>query len=233
MKVIGHRGAAAMAPENTWESFDLALKLGVNAIETDVRKTKDGRFILIHDQDLDRTTNGVGLVKNTLWSQIVSLNAGSWFDIAYDGAKVPLLQETLELYGQKTHLVLEIKDSGIELEALEMVQRLNLIDCVTFTSFDFAVVQNIKEQCPEVNLEWLMTQSDGEKMEKALTIGVNQISLSASFISQDLVSQWNAIALPVYIWDVTDSQVMISAMKAGVVGMTVDAPHLLLNILDR
>ena len=233
MKVIGHRGAAALAPENTWEGFDTALKLGVDAIETDVHATSDGQLILIHDRDLARTTNGKGLVENTSWSEIRTLDAGSWFDESYSGAKVPLLQETLERYGHKTHLVLEIKQSGIELEVLAMVQELKLIDSVTFTCFDANVVKNIKSKLPGATLEWLLTDCDEDKMKKALQIGINQICLPAPIITKELVSSWNAIGLPVRAWKVIDTGVMISAIQVGVVGMTVDFPHILLDFLQK
>jgi glycerophosphoryl diester phosphodiesterase len=71
MQVIGHRGAAALAPENTWASFDVALDIGVDALETDVRATSDGVLVLLHDEHLDRTTNGQGLtVHTTPWSVV-------------------------------------------------------------------------------------------------------------------------------------------------------------------
>ncbi len=76
MQVIGHRGAATLAPENTWEGFDVALSVQVDAIETDIRETRDGELILMHDERLDRTTNGEGLVHMTPWSVIRTLDAG-------------------------------------------------------------------------------------------------------------------------------------------------------------
>jgi glycerophosphoryl diester phosphodiesterase len=161
------------------------------------------------------------------------LDAGSWFDQAYCGAKVPLLRETLERYGNKTHLVLEIKQSGIELEVLAMVQQLKLIDSVTFTSFDFNVVKNIKSKFPRATLEWLLTQSNEDKMKKALEIDINQISLPAPIITKEIVASWNAIGIPVRAWKVIDTNIMISAIEAGVVGMTVDFPDILLDFLQK
>jgi glycerophosphoryl diester phosphodiesterase len=233
MKVIGHRGASAIAPENTWESFDLALQLGADAIETDIQATSDGELILIHDPDLTRTTNGRGLVAMTSWSQISQLDAGSWFDRAYYGAKVPRLRETLERYSHKTHFVLEIKQKGIEAEVVKMVQELNLIEAVTLTCFEVEVVQNIKQLCPEINLEWLMIETDEKKISQARQIGVNHVCLSAPLISPEIVSRWHAIDLPVRAWNVTDSDVMISALQSGVEAMTVDHLHLLINILKH
>ncbi len=233
MQVIGHRGAAALAPENTWSGFDAALSVGVDAIETDIRATSDGELILIHDKRLDRTTNGQGLVQMTPWSEIRTLDAGSWFGESYRGARVPLLRETLERYGKRTHLVLEVKQSGIELGVLEMVRELELINSVTFTSFNFSVVQNIKTQFPAAVVGWLISDSDEEKIERAVKAGLNQVCLPAQVVSQELVSRWNELGLEVRVWKVTAPEVMMSALVAGVAGMTVDFPHLLLELLER
>ena len=83
MQVIGHRGAAALAPENTWASFDRALSIGADAIETDVHSTSDGELVLIHDKNLSRTTDGSGVVHETPWSVVKGLDAGSWFSPDY------------------------------------------------------------------------------------------------------------------------------------------------------
>src|SRR5947207_7411297 len=98
MKVIGHRGAAGLAPENTFAGFDLALEIGVDGIETDVRKTKDGKLVLFYGDRLDRTTNGIGVLQETTWQELQYLDAGSWFDDKYAGQRIPLLQEALNRY---------------------------------------------------------------------------------------------------------------------------------------
>ena len=233
MQVIGHRGAAALAPENTRESFDRALSLGVDAIETDIRATSDGKLILIHDKRLDRTTNGQGLVKETPWSVIRTLDAGFWFGEEYRGAKIPLLQEMLEHYGNKTHLVLEIKQSGIELQVLEMVLRLVLLDAVTFTSFKFNALENIKIQSPNAVIGWLTSDSSEENISKTVQAGFQQICLPALAMSQELVTTVKKLGLEARAWQVKDPTAMISAIDAEVDGMTVDFPHLLLEALGR
>lgn len=233
IKVIGHRGAAGIAPENTWESFDLALQLGVDAIETDIQATSDGELVLFHDLDLERTTNGTGLVAMTPWSEIKHLDAGLWFDRAYHGAKVPLLKETLQRYGRKIHLVLEIKQSGIESDVVKMLEELELTSYVTLTSFYPQVVKNIKQLCSQIHLEWLLVNSDETHMTQALDIGANHVSLSAPLVSAEIVSQWNSLNLPVRVWNVIDSDVMLSTLSTGVEAMTVDYPHLLINVIQK
>ncbi len=95
-RVIGHRGAAAHAPENTLAGFRTAAQLGVKWVEFDVRLTKDGVPILMHDDNLDRTTDGKGSVANTTLKEIKKLDAGSWFAEEFAGEPVPTLAEALD-----------------------------------------------------------------------------------------------------------------------------------------
>src|SRR3954447_960778 len=83
--VLGHRGASAYAPENTFAAFDLAMELGADGIETDVRVTRDGVLVLLHDETVDRTTDGTGLVAELCRAELDALDAGSWFEAAYAG----------------------------------------------------------------------------------------------------------------------------------------------------
>jgi len=96
-RVIGHRGAAAYAPENTLAGFALAAEQGVTWVEFDVRLTRDGVPVLIHDDSLDRTTNGFGPVVNATLKEIKALDAGSWFDPRFAGEEVPTLAEALDV----------------------------------------------------------------------------------------------------------------------------------------
>lgn len=115
MKVIGHRGAASLAPENTFAGFDIALQLGVDAIETDVQKTKDGKLVLFHDTHIDRTTNGSGVVYQLTWHELRELDAGSWFHPQYKDEGIPLLIDFLQKYGGKIPIDLEVKQPGVSL----------------------------------------------------------------------------------------------------------------------
>ena len=151
----------------------------------------------------------------------------------YRGAKIPLLKDTLEYYGKNTHWVLEIKQSGIELEVLEMVSQLSLLDTVTFTSFNFTTLENIKTQFPTAMLGWLTSDSSEESIDKTVEAGFNQICLPALALSPELVSAANKRGLEVRAWQVKDTAAMMSAIQAGVNGMTVDFPHLLLTALNR
>src|SRR4029077_10571609 len=95
--VVGHRGAAAAAPENTLESLRLAARQGAAMVEFDVKLTADGALILMHDDELDRTTTGHGAVAATALADIRALDAGGWFADAWRGARVPTLEAAIGL----------------------------------------------------------------------------------------------------------------------------------------
>jgi glycerophosphoryl diester phosphodiesterase len=234
MQVIGHRGAAALAPENTWESFDIALRMGVDAIETDVRATSDGELVLIHDEGLGRTTNGQGLTLHTTpWSVVRTLDAGSWSSEKFRGAKVPRLRDTLERYGWLTHLVLEIKQPGIELEVLELVRDFGLIDRVTFTAFDFWGVRKIRAESAIARVGFLASDIGWSNVTRTVDAHLDQFCPPATLITRDLVLRWKGLGLEVRAWGVKDLDAMMRAVEAGVDGMTIDFPHLLLKVLGR
>jgi len=96
--LIAHRGGAAEAPENTLAAFRRALSLGVRWFELDVQMSRDRELVVIHDNTMDRTTNGTGEVGSLLFEGLRKLDAGSWFDPQYRGEPIPTLREALELF---------------------------------------------------------------------------------------------------------------------------------------
>src|SRR5579859_5877640 len=109
MIVIAHRGASAYAPENTEVAFDQGVALGADALETDVRATRDGVLVLLHDANVDRTTSGNGPVAELTWQEVQQLDAGAWKAARYAGQRVPRLDWFLDRYGAICPLYLEIK----------------------------------------------------------------------------------------------------------------------------
>ncbi len=93
--VIAHRGASSYAPENTLAAFDLAIQMGVSHIELDVHFTRDGHVVVIHDETVDRTTNGSGPVTSHALAALQGLDAGSWFGGKFAGQRIPTFEEIL------------------------------------------------------------------------------------------------------------------------------------------
>ena len=96
MLILAHRGASGYAPENTWPAFKLAREMGANGIETDVQLSKDGVPVLVHDTNLDRTSDGTGPVADLTWDELARLDAGSWLDARFAGERIVRLDEFLD-----------------------------------------------------------------------------------------------------------------------------------------
>src|SRR5712691_12051383 len=107
--IIAHRGASSYAPENTIAAFDLALQMGARHLELDVHLTCDDYLIVIHDDTLDRTTNGTGPVASQTLAALQTLDAGAWFGEAFAGARIPTLADVLTRYHGRAYLHIELK----------------------------------------------------------------------------------------------------------------------------
>lgn len=96
IKVVAHRGGVNWGPENTLATFEIAITKGVDYIEMDVRQTKDGVFVLMHDKTINRTSNGSGTLSDLTWDEIKDLDAGSWYNQSFAGEQIPRLDEVLQ-----------------------------------------------------------------------------------------------------------------------------------------
>lgn len=109
MYTIAHRGASGYAPENTFAAFDIAAEMNADFIELDVQLTKDGQIVVIHDDKVDRTTDGSGFVKDFTLKKLQSLDAGSWYGAEFKGERIPLLEEVLKRYHSEIGFLIELK----------------------------------------------------------------------------------------------------------------------------
>src|SRR3989344_540836 len=125
---IGHRGAAGYEPENTFCSFEKALELGADAIEFDVRKTKDGNLVIMHDETVDRTTNGRGPIKDFTLKELWRLNAGK-------EELIPDLADVFCCFGKRTFLHVELKEKNLAEQALRLMNVYNCVDAVIVSAF--------------------------------------------------------------------------------------------------
>lgn len=146
MKVTGHRGASAIAPENTKAAFRLAIELGADGLEFDVQRTSDGELVVMHDAMLDRTTNGTGAVFDTPFEQLAGLDAGGWFDERFAGEPIPRLADVLQL--ADVAFELELKDYGTELvfAVLAAVDDAGVFDRVKFTGWNLPLLAILKAE---------------------------------------------------------------------------------------
>ena len=156
--VIAHRGASSYAPENTLAAFDLALQMGARHIELDVDMTSDGHVVVIHDDTVDRTTNGSGPVTGHTLAALRALDAGSWFGAAFAGAQIPTLDEVLARYQGRAHVHTEIKGHTTDLShrTADLVRHHRMSDQVTITSFQRVRLEEVRAYAPELPTGWLV-----------------------------------------------------------------------------
>jgi Glycerophosphoryl diester phosphodiesterase len=153
---IAHRGASGYAPENTLAAFDKAVEMQADYIEIDVQLSKDDLPVVIHDDTLDRTTNGTGNISAHTFQELRSLDAGSWFDKDYAGEKIPSLNEVLEMYGEKINILIELKSPelypGVEEKVAEALAKykLDTSNNIVIQSFNHPSVIKSAELLPEI-----------------------------------------------------------------------------------
>ncbi|MZQ86140.1 glycerophosphodiester phosphodiesterase [Paenibacillus sp. 5J-6] len=234
--IIGHRGAAGVAPENTLRSFAVAFEQGAEGIELDVHLTKDGEIVVCHDGTLDRTTNGTGLICEKNWDEIKELDAGSWFSDAFIGERVPLLREVFEMVPRGFLINVEVKyayEGRMEKALLAFLRESGRMEDVVISSFDHKVIKRIKLAEPEVKVGLLYAANLIDHAAYAQQIGVEVHSLHPQhhhFEKEDGVSAAEA-GLATYPWTVNVVRDFQKMIDAGVTGIITDFPAKLNELL--
>lgn len=234
-KIIGHRGACGYAPENTLESIKTAADLGATWVELDVKLTKDDVAIIFHDDELDRTTNGSGLVMETTYEDIKQLEAGSWFADSFTGIKIPTLEETLELLiDLNLGLNLEIKPcAGREIQtaeaALDILSRYwDDTDKLLISSFSHVSLETAMEMAPEwhrgllLDDEWPENWGELAEYLEAATININ-----GNKVDREQVEAVIDLGKPVLAYTINDPQRFRTLQSWGVDGVFTDVPDII------
>jgi len=158
--LIAHRGARAVAPENTLASFQKALALGARWIEFDIQRTVDNHLVVLHDATLQRTTSGTGYVYSQLWDEIRLLDNGSWFDAEFHNERIPLLSQVMTAVPKDIHLDIEVKPQAASAthayllaeKLLDVLHRSSRIPTAIVTSFSMHALEAIRSLDSNVQL---------------------------------------------------------------------------------
>jgi len=158
--VIAHRGAPLEAPENTMAAFRLAAARGADMLECDVQPTSDGTLVIMHDEDVRRTTDGRGPLRRLSLSEVRQLDAGSWFGPEFAGEAVPTLEEVCAFAAGRILLNLEVKCPDAEFAELvdpflACLRRYDLLATSIISSFDLAVLTRLRRHSPDARLAYL------------------------------------------------------------------------------
>jgi glycerophosphoryl diester phosphodiesterase len=232
--VIAHRGASSYAPENTLAAFDAALEMRVRHIELDVALTSDSHTVVIHDEKLDRTTDGCGLVTSQTLAALRELDAGSWFGAQFEGERIPPFDEVLARYKGRVHIHTEIKGKSPSLpqRTADLVRKHGMERQVTITSFQSVRLEEMRAYAPELPMGWLVREVNDSIIAQAHAIGVNQFCPRADTVTPELVHRLHAEGFVVRAWGVSTEELMRRLVHAGVDGMTVNFPDRLIAYLE-
>lgn len=232
MLIIAHRGASGYAPENTMKAFQAALDMKADGMELDLHLTKDGEVVICHDDDVKRTTNGQGLIKNLTLEQLRRLDAGSWYGEPFCGAAIPTLQEFMTFAAGTSMLInLEIKNlpyyhKGIEESVIRSVHEHDMLDRVVISSFDHYALAETARLEPSMKLGVLFSTRIIEPWDyvRRLPFAVYSLHPDYSFVDEAYIRQCHEHGYKVYPYTVNNEKWAEPLAKAGLDGVITNYP---------
>lgn len=229
--IIAHRGASEEAPENTLDAFRLAWEQGADAIEMDLRTTRDGRIAVLHDADLRRVAGDARQINQMTAAELKQVSASRGKSWRWSDAKVPLLEEVLSEVPKGRSVFLEIKEGTAMLPALRRIIETGELagSRITILCFDRAVLAAAKKQMPAVDAAWVVDYPSVLGFERlvstAVSLHLDGIDVSVSWpLDERRVKRAHEAGLKVHVWTVDEVPRARELMKAGVDGITTNAP---------
>lgn len=234
--IIGHRGASAVAPENTLAAFREAVNQGCNMVELDVHLSKDDHIIVCHDQTIDRTTNGEGRIRDMTLQELQSYDAGGWFDESFKGERLPTLDEVIELLPAEVWINVEAKnfyEGRLAEKLVELLHRTNRLSTVVVSSFHHKELVRLKESEPEILIGLLYGRDLYNHVSYARTLPVPVFSLHPYYkeIPQADIKEARENGIEVYPYTINDAAEMTSLINEGVSGIITDYPDRMRELL--
>jgi glycerophosphoryl diester phosphodiesterase len=233
--IFAHRGSSAYAPENTLAAFELAVSQNADAIELDAKLCADGEIVIIHDQTLERTTDGRGKVADYPNEALRELDAGSWFGAEYRGEKIPTLREVLETVGRKTFTNIELTNYAslrdeLPDKVVDLVKQLGLETHVLFSSFNPRALRRVHQLLPNVPLGLLALPGYRGAWARSwlgrLMVPYQALHPEFSDTNVDVIRQQQVRDRRVHTWTVNSPEDMKRLFKAAVDGIFTDDPPL-------
>jgi len=227
--IYAHRGSSGDAPENTMAAFRLALQQGAAGIELDVQMTADGQLVVIHDETLERTTNGQGFIAAQTYEELRQYDASYIFE-PYRGEPIPLLSEVMKLLEPTTlELNIELKNSVIRYEGMEdlairMVREFGMEDRVTFSSFNHYSVVELASKAPEIEAAILYEAELYRPWEYAAPLGARALHPWLHSVNKDLMAHARQKGMRIRPWTVNTEDEMLRMIDAGVDAIITNYP---------
>jgi glycerophosphoryl diester phosphodiesterase len=237
--VIAHRGASDVAPENTLAAFQAAIDASADGIELDVTRCATGEIVVIHDDTLDRTTNGAGRVDGLPFFGLRELDAGAWFGAQFAGQRIPTLGEVLDLAGRRVRVNIEIKGrnvrgDGLEEEVAEQVRARGLQGSVILSSFNPAALVRAKRAASDLQRALLYAPDLPVYLAHAWALPLvrpEALHPKYTMVDSRYVHWAHGHGYRVNVWTVDDPDHMARMIELGVDGIITNHPARLRELL--
>ena len=238
--VIAHRGDKAHAPENTLAAFELAAEKGADAIEFDVKLTADGQVIVLHDQTVDRTTNGKGNVSRLPLAALRDLDAGAWFSERFRAERIPTLEEVFETVGKRLLMNVELTNyatpgDNLVARVMELVKRYHFQDRTLFSSFLPRNLRMARMLSPEIPCGLLTMAGLSGFWGRTFGLHGNYFALHPYLTDANprLIQHVHGIGKRLHVWTVNAEEDLKRMIHLDVDGIFTDDPGLALDLLGR
>lgn len=236
--VLGHRGASGYAPENTLEAFKLAMDMGADGFELDVHLSKDGELVVIHDETVDRTTNGTGFVGEMTLAELKALDASNHKE-GYQGAKIPTLAEVYDLIRDTDHIVnVEIKTDNIfypqlEEKVLALEKEKGMEGRVVYSSFNHYTVKKIRALAPDAQIGMLFGDVLVEPYDYCKSLGANLLHPSKANLNvPGFAEKAKEAGLGMNVWTVNEVEYMEKCLACGA-GIVTNYPDVAVKLRNK
>lgn len=231
---IAHRGGAGIAPENTLAAFENAAKIGAPWSELDVRASKRGALVVMHDCTLERTTNGSGRVCDFTLKELQSLDAGAHFSRKFAGERIPSFSEVLKAARGRMRLLVEIKEEGTEEAVVSALRRHGMTDNCIVISFSPRALYRVRTLTRDIATGLILKLDrpavPGPLILRTRRLGASLISPHHAGVTRAFVQAAHAKGLTIITWTVNDRARMKQLLAMGVDGITTDRPDILINL---
>ena len=231
MKIYAHRGSSGTHPENTIAAFLDAAKLPIHGIEFDVHMTKDGELVVIHDEKIDRTSNGTGFVKDMTLAELRNYDFGSWFSDQFKGELIPTVYEVLQIFSETTHhLNIELKSDvinypGMTEKVLDLVGSLNLDHRIVISSFNLDAIRTVKELAPHIETGALFMKPLKNPLDYIRSIPTDALHIKARAALKTPMRQAINEGVIVRVFTINTSEYVDVLEQIGVDAIFTDYPE--------
>ncbi len=239
--IIAHRGANREAPENTISAFSRALELGAQGVELDVLVSKDGHFVVTHDEWLYRLTGLKEWTENLTLRELKLLDFGSHFSNKFKGEKIPRLEEVIELLKGKILINIEIKgrkifNEGREEKLAQLIREFDLVDQVYVSSFNIFALHRMKQMAPEIRRGYLFFEKQFGLSRRGLwryLFDPYSINLSKALAFEGLLPKFKNQGYACWVWSVNDEKEILKLCEMGAEAIITDEPAVALRVVGE